>query len=756
MSDSFSLSSTLLGHSLDVRSLSAVDDVIISASRDSTGRKWTRASDCSDWSSTVVFQSPTSSFVNAVSANDLWTAFGGKDCIIYLSETHGSGDGDTKTEGFELPGHSSNVCSLAFLSDLRRLISGSWDSTARVWDLESFTTIYTLKGHKSSVWDAKIIDEDTFITASADRTIRLWQNQTEVRQFIGHNDVVRKILLYPDDPSRFASCSNDGTIKVWDIDSANCIQTLSGHESFVYDIALAPTGDIISTGEDRSIRVWRDGVCIQAIRLPCVSVWCVIVLSNGDIAVGGSDNTIRVFTLDSQRVASKDALETFLESVKSSAISEQGLDDLKHTDLPGPEVLEKPGKQEGQIILVKIPATGTIESHQWSSGSWMKIGDVVGAAGNSEGNKKELNGQLYDYVFDVDIEDGAPPLKLPFNTTDNVYTVATKFLADNELPSSYTEEVVRFIMKNTEGVTIGTDRALDDNDKEGEQNNCVAESVPNSVSERSLSVIPVKDYIFFKDYNGDQIIKGMRKFNSQQDTEHQLDDIQLEEICGLLGGDLSSKAAIDLIDHRLPPLFKTWTEEAQLVLYDILRICIPRVSMGDILNSATAGEFIYSVVTRETTNVSVLMMITKVLSNIVGNLILFVQIFVDENGYANTLANTIGGLMINGNKSKTHKHYNALMTNVASFLYNVSVFQYTSKNAPSSSQPLVDIMNLYGDEIARSNSEAAYRLTVALGNVLVQGTAMTVGPPWLIFIGDTYKEHRFVVVAKDMMQLIKR
>ena len=44
--------------------------------------------------------------------------------------------------------------------------------------------------------------------------------------------------------------------------------------------------DFISTGEDRTVRVWRQGDCVQTIRLPAQSVWCCCLLANGDIAVG--------------------------------------------------------------------------------------------------------------------------------------------------------------------------------------------------------------------------------------------------------------------------------------------------------------------------------------------------------------------------------------------------------------------------------------------------------------------------------------
>jgi phospholipase A-2-activating protein len=54
---------------------------------------------------------------------------------------------------------------------------------------------------------------------------------------------------------------------------------------------------------------------------------------------------------------------------------------------------------------------------QWDSTScqWQKIGDVVDAVGS--GRKQIYQGKEYDYVFDVDIQDGVPPLKLPYSVT---------------------------------------------------------------------------------------------------------------------------------------------------------------------------------------------------------------------------------------------------------------------------------------------------------------------------------------------------
>lgn len=100
---------------------------------------------------------------------------------------------------------------------------------------------------------------------------------------------------------------------------------------------------------------------------------------------------------------------------------------------------------------------------------WHKVGDVVDAVGS--GRKQTYDGKEYDYVFDVDIKDGAPPLKLPYNAngalfaascfvltlvSENPYQAAHRFLTRNELPLTYIDEVANFISKNTSAVQIGT------------------------------------------------------------------------------------------------------------------------------------------------------------------------------------------------------------------------------------------------------------------------------------------------------------
>jgi WD40 repeat protein len=78
-----------------------------------------------------------------------------------------------------LTGHSGAVTSVAFSPDGRRLLTGSNDRTARIWDIVSRQTLTVLTGHLGTVWSAGFSpDGRCVVTASADETARIWDAET--------------------------------------------------------------------------------------------------------------------------------------------------------------------------------------------------------------------------------------------------------------------------------------------------------------------------------------------------------------------------------------------------------------------------------------------------------------------------------------------------------------------------------------------------------------------------------------------------
>lgn len=68
-----------------------------------------------------------------------------------------------------------------------------------------------------------------------------------------------------------------------------------------------------------------------------------------------------------------------------------------------------------------------------------------------------LSFKEYDHVFDVDIADGGPSLKLPYNVTEDPWFAAQRFLERNDLDQMFLDQVANFIIKNTQGMTLNSE-----------------------------------------------------------------------------------------------------------------------------------------------------------------------------------------------------------------------------------------------------------------------------------------------------------
>ena len=78
-------------------------------------------------------------------------------------------------------------------------------------------------------------------------------------------------------------------------------------------------------------------------------------------------------------------------------------------------------------------------------------------------NRRQLyEGVEYDHVFDIDVGEGVPALKLPFNCTENPYTAAQEFLTKYDLPQAYLDQVADFITKNARAVSEGQPATMGD------------------------------------------------------------------------------------------------------------------------------------------------------------------------------------------------------------------------------------------------------------------------------------------------------
>lgn len=277
------------------------------------------------------------------------------------------------------------------------------------------------------------------------------------------------------------------SLRVWSA-GGDLLQELYGHTAFVYAVDVLGSGELVSSSEDRTVRIWRNGECVQTIAHPAISVWCVRALPNGDIVSGSNDGVARVFTRAAERIADEALIKQFDDSVKQFAIPKSDpllptlipvstffcspqvcfsffffrnqVGDLEKEKIPGEEALKVPGKNTGDVKVVRVG--NNVEAYQWDAaqGKWEKIGDVVDAIGDSR--KTTYLGKEYDYVFDVDLEDGMPPRKLPYNVNENPFTAAQNFIHREELSQTFLDQIANFIVLNTKGATLGAGQPSSD------------------------------------------------------------------------------------------------------------------------------------------------------------------------------------------------------------------------------------------------------------------------------------------------------
>lgn len=138
-------------------------------------------------------------------------------------------------------GHSASVQGVAFSPDGKYVLTGSTDTTARLWDIDSGNTLQTFSGHAGPVNAVAFSPDGQYMmTGSDDKTARLWNVQTgaTVRSFTGHTDVVLVVAFSPDGTQALTG-SYDKTARLWDMQTGHELHNLSDHTGSVQGAAFS-------------------------------------------------------------------------------------------------------------------------------------------------------------------------------------------------------------------------------------------------------------------------------------------------------------------------------------------------------------------------------------------------------------------------------------------------------------------------------------------------------------------------------------
>jgi small GTP-binding protein len=199
--------------------------------------------------------------------------------------------------------HERAVTCAEFSFDGRLAVSGSYDSTVRLWDIETRATLKIFKGHADRLFGVKFCNDDQLVvSASDDGTLRLWDIKSGQCASIlkGHTGGVLGVAV-SSDSNLIMSASRDGTLRLWDIERAVCTQVFHGHKTLVSPVEFIGDGRLaVSGSHDNTIRVWNvgNGRCMRIIEGHTNFVSCLAVSPSGLYLISGSgDRTVRLWSL---------------------------------------------------------------------------------------------------------------------------------------------------------------------------------------------------------------------------------------------------------------------------------------------------------------------------------------------------------------------------------------------------------------------------------------------------------------------------
>ncbi|KRX86933.1 Coatomer subunit beta', partial [Trichinella pseudospiralis] len=225
-------------------------------------------------------------------------------CSLYNGNVHAwNYETQTLLKSFEvcdLP-----VRSAKFVPRKSWVLTGSDDMQVRVFNYNTLDRVHQFEAHSDYLRSIAVhATQPLVLTSSDDMTIKLWdwESNWQLKQtFEGHTHYVMQVLFNPKDNNTFASASLDRTVKIWQLGSSHPNFTLEGHEKGVNCIDYYHGGDrpyLISGADDRLVKIWdyQNKTCVATLEGHVQNVSCVCFHPDLPVIITGSeDNTVRIW-----------------------------------------------------------------------------------------------------------------------------------------------------------------------------------------------------------------------------------------------------------------------------------------------------------------------------------------------------------------------------------------------------------------------------------------------------------------------------
>ncbi|TCZ74068.1 caspase family protein [Flaviaesturariibacter aridisoli] len=175
----------------------------------------------------------------------------------------------------DLKGHTSNVTSVEFSSDGKKILTSSFDHTSKIWDAQTGVLLKNLVGHTDHVNSARFSPNGKLIvTSSSDNTAKIWDSETGLPLTVLNGttfEVWDPFFIHGG--KSIVTASRDYLISVWDTKTANVSKEFAGPAQKDYPEYISPDGKLIVTqytsirSDTSNIELWDGETGKMVIRL---------------------------------------------------------------------------------------------------------------------------------------------------------------------------------------------------------------------------------------------------------------------------------------------------------------------------------------------------------------------------------------------------------------------------------------------------------------------------------------------------------
>ena len=206
-------------------------------------------------------------------------------------------------EIFNLTGHFDEIVCCSLSKGGQYFVTASNEGIIKVWESATGRNLYTIDGHEDRVTNCVVTINDEFISCSEDCTIKLWDLESgNLIKMFSHESSINFFDINLE-KNILASACGDHLIMIWDLeDNSSNLYSLSKHKSEVTCCKLSPDGNyLVSSASDSEIILWenKDGKYTYKKSLnghkESISHCCF--LNSNYIISSSLDSTIRIWNI---------------------------------------------------------------------------------------------------------------------------------------------------------------------------------------------------------------------------------------------------------------------------------------------------------------------------------------------------------------------------------------------------------------------------------------------------------------------------